>query len=204
MGLENYRRSVSEAKRASILKAAHESFLKNGFSRAAMADIAKVADVSTATLYKHFASKEDLFEAVITRTFSEGPEQIPPAPEGLSAADLIFHRTHEYLQNQISQDLAALIRVVIAEVPSAPKLAADMYEELILRAYRELARYLDSLVARGLLKPHDTDTGARLITGMMRENLMLPTLFDANAKLPDNVDHLIREAIALYLARNGV
>ena len=203
MGLENYRRTVSEAKRASILKAARESFLKNGFSRAAMADIAKIADVSTATLYKHFSSKEELFAAVITRTFSQGPEAFTNVPEGLSVEELLFRRTRAFLDAHIAQDLNALVRVVVAEVPSAPKLAIEMYEQMIERHHRELARYFDSLVARGMLKPHDTDTGARLITGMMREYLMLPALFDADAKLPDNIDGIMREAIATYVARNG-
>jgi TetR/AcrR family transcriptional regulator of autoinduction and epiphytic fitness len=203
LGLENYRRTVSEAKRASILKAARESFLKNGFSRAAMAEIARVADVSTATLYKHFSSKEELFEAVITRTFSQGPEPFSPVAQGQTVEQLLFRRTRDFLEAEIAQDLNALVRVVVAEVPSAPKLAADMYEHLIARAHRELARYFDSLVARGMLKPHDTDTGARLITGMLREFLMLPALFDSQAKLPANVDDIIREAIATYVARNG-
>ena len=50
LGLEDYRRSVSETKRAAILKAARENFLKGGYSQAAMAEIARDADVSTATL----------------------------------------------------------------------------------------------------------------------------------------------------------
>ena len=45
--------------------AARDNFLKNGYSRAGMAEIARDADVSTATLYKHFASKEALFSAVV-------------------------------------------------------------------------------------------------------------------------------------------
>ena len=65
MGIEHYRRSVSESKRASILLAGRENFLRNGFSRAAVADIAREADVSTATLYKHFSSKEELFALVV-------------------------------------------------------------------------------------------------------------------------------------------
>ncbi|MEQ9529475.1 MAG: helix-turn-helix domain-containing protein, partial [Parvibaculaceae bacterium] len=65
MGLESHRRKVSSQKQASILVAARDNFLKNGYSRAGMAEIARDADVSTATLYKHFASKEALFSAVV-------------------------------------------------------------------------------------------------------------------------------------------
>ncbi|MEP5368439.1 helix-turn-helix domain-containing protein, partial [Parvibaculum sp.] len=61
MGLETHRRRISAQKRSSILGAARKNFLTNGYSGAGMAEIARDADVSTATLYKHFSSKEALF-----------------------------------------------------------------------------------------------------------------------------------------------
>ena len=67
MGLESYRRKVSESKRRSIMQAARAEFQDNGFTHAAMAEIARKADVSTATLYKHFGSKEELFAAVVEK-----------------------------------------------------------------------------------------------------------------------------------------
>ncbi|MBL4863790.1 MAG: helix-turn-helix transcriptional regulator, partial [Rhodobiaceae bacterium] len=63
MGLESYRRRVSEQKRRSIMEVARAEFQDCGFTLAAMAEIARKADVSTATLYKHFGSKEELFGA---------------------------------------------------------------------------------------------------------------------------------------------
>ncbi|WOF74183.1 TetR/AcrR family transcriptional regulator [Parvibaculaceae bacterium PLY_AMNH_Bact1] len=71
-GLEAYRTRVSESKRKSILSAARSVFLLNGFQDAAMAGIARKADVSTATLYKHFKSKERLFDAVANAEETRG------------------------------------------------------------------------------------------------------------------------------------
>ena len=63
-GLARYRASVSERKHAAILKSAEAVFAK-GFESACMADVARQADVSTATLYKHCGSKEELLHMVI-------------------------------------------------------------------------------------------------------------------------------------------
>jgi len=61
VGVVRYRKTMYERKHASILSAAVAEITLCGFQRAAMVNIAADADVSTATLYKHFVSKEDLY-----------------------------------------------------------------------------------------------------------------------------------------------
>ena len=58
-------RVKTEEKRLAILAAAKDVFLVNGFGAASMAEIAKVAGGSKQTLYSYFASKEELFVAVM-------------------------------------------------------------------------------------------------------------------------------------------
>ena len=54
-------------KAESILAAAKRAFLANGFGAVSMDTIARDAGVSKATVYAHFAGKEELFGAVIGR-----------------------------------------------------------------------------------------------------------------------------------------
>src|SRR5215469_11409059 len=54
-------------KAESILAAAKRTFLESGFGAVTMDAIAREASVSKATVYAHFAGKEDLFGAVIGR-----------------------------------------------------------------------------------------------------------------------------------------
>lgn len=72
-GAAGYRRRISATKRANILEAAQHEFAERGFSDCKMSCIADRADVSTATLYKHFASKELLW-AVTVQAMT--PEQL--------------------------------------------------------------------------------------------------------------------------------
>ena len=48
-----------------ILSAATEEFLKYGFMDASMRRIASAAGMSASGLYKHFASKEEMFSALV-------------------------------------------------------------------------------------------------------------------------------------------
>jgi TetR/AcrR family transcriptional regulator len=58
-------RMPSEDRRRQLLQVAVESFARNGFSGTKTKDIAAAAGVSEAILFRHFASKEDLYHAIL-------------------------------------------------------------------------------------------------------------------------------------------
>lgn len=60
---------MREAKKAKVLEAARSVFLRYGFRRVTMGDIASAAGISRPALYLHFCNKESLFEGVL-RTFT--------------------------------------------------------------------------------------------------------------------------------------
>jgi AcrR family transcriptional regulator len=59
------RRQRLEAREESIIAAAHEEFLENGFEGAKVAGIARRADVAEGTLYLYFKNKNALLGAVV-------------------------------------------------------------------------------------------------------------------------------------------
>jgi len=58
-------RMPSEDRRRQLLQVAIDSFAQNGFSGTKTKDIAAAAGVSEAILFRHFASKEDLYHAIL-------------------------------------------------------------------------------------------------------------------------------------------
>lgn len=70
--------------RAEILAGAEAIFAQKGFHNATMEDIAQKAEFAIGSLYKHFKSKESIFQAVFEerlRRFLEGLEAIIARPE---------------------------------------------------------------------------------------------------------------------------
>lgn len=203
MGLAAYRKKVSESKHKAILDAAHNIFLAHGFSRAAMAEIAQEADVSTATLYKHFNSKEELFASVIDDALDRFGGEIPteladePVEEALQVA------AKNYLKIQYEGGINALIRVVIAEAASNPHLGRQYYEQGVVSRNQELVAFLQALEAQGKLKLDDPMVAARQILGLVKEELIWPAMFDAGHKPGRNADRIIQEGIKTFLARYG-
>jgi AcrR family transcriptional regulator len=60
-------RAESAETRERILDAAEVLFAEQGFAATSMRDLAARADLTAASLYNHFAGKEDLYEAVLAR-----------------------------------------------------------------------------------------------------------------------------------------
>tara|TARA_R110002124_G_scaffold111137_2_gene264785 strand:+ start:455 stop:1069 length:615 start_codon:yes stop_codon:yes gene_type:complete len=199
LGIEHYRRSVSESKRASILLAGRESFLRNGFSRSAVADIAREADVSTATLYKHFASKEELFAVVVREISADLGSEFATVSDSKDLRQVMHGMARHYLKAQFEMDANALLRIVIAEVPTTPQVAADMHDIIIKQRNDHLVHVFEQMIESKLLKPHDAKIGVDMIAGMIKEVFIWPALFDTEFTLPDNTDEILYEAIDMYL-----
>ena len=203
MGLASYRRSVSETKRAAILKAARENFLNCGYSRAAMADIARDADVSTATLYKHFASKDALFAAIVDDACQDINNILPTDIRYQNAYEVLKRFADAYVEQQFDHRMNELLRVVIAEVPTAPDLAKAVYNEGVLARYGQLVKTLDALVERGDLKQHNTQDGALHLGGMVKEFIVWPALFAPRFEKPADLDTKIDACIGAFLKIYG-
>lgn len=203
MGLASYRRTVSETKRAAILRAARDNFLNGGFTRAAMADIARDADVSTATLYKHFSSKNALFAAIVEDACASINDILPADIANQNAREVLRRFADTYVEQQFDHRMNELLRVVIAEVPNAPELASSVYANSVMARYDRLMNALDALVERGDLKPHNTRDGALHLGGMVKEFIVWPALFAPHFEKPAGLDAKIDACIDAFLKIYG-
>jgi AcrR family transcriptional regulator len=84
---------MTDEKTERVMAAARQVFLRYGFTRTTMGDIAEAAKMSRPALYLVFPSKEDIFAAVIGRSFAEmlaaireGINRFESAPEKLTFA----------------------------------------------------------------------------------------------------------------------
>lgn len=62
---------IKERRLANIIDAAEDIFFEMGFAKANISDICKVAKCSRTTLYNHFDSKENIYLAVVKKSFKK-------------------------------------------------------------------------------------------------------------------------------------
>lgn len=197
------RQATGDAKRDGIIRAASALFLRDGFSKAVMADVARDADVSTATLYKYFESKEALFEAVVIHSASAVQDDFGAIAPGTTARDFFIQALVSAHEVHQQAHVTALLRIAIAEVNAAPELARKVFDTVVGGRYKRFQAALDEMVQRGLLKPHDTAFGARIGMGMIKELFVWPALFLLDFKIPEDAFARADEAISVYLAAYG-
>ncbi|RED55153.1 TetR/AcrR family transcriptional regulator [Cohnella lupini] len=114
--------------------------MRDGFQALRMDDIAKLMDVSRATLYKHFSSKEEVMEGVV-RLFADyvaNLEDLGPEEDDNVYA-IGFQRLFEQsvtLAGKISEVFMKELQAVYPELYDELKNALNEREERIVRFYR--------------------------------------------------------------------
>src|ERR1700751_727888 len=143
-------------KAESVLAAAKRAFLAAGFGAVSMDTIAREAGVSKATVYSHFASKEELFGAVIGREcglyfarFSAGG--VDPV-NGRASLTVLGRR---YLELVLVPDAIALHRIILGEVTRFPGLGEVFWRAGPERQRVQIEAFLKSAVASGTLSVPD-------------------------------------------------
>ncbi|MEM6321679.1 MAG: TetR/AcrR family transcriptional regulator [Bacteroidota bacterium] len=63
--------TIKEQRLAHIIDSAEEVFFEKGFSKTSISDICKVASCSRTTLYSYFENKENIYLAVVNKSFQQ-------------------------------------------------------------------------------------------------------------------------------------
>lgn len=198
-GLEAYREKVRNTNRKAILNAARNLFLQSGFNRVCMADVAQQAQVSTATLYKYFRSKNDLFVSMVEQTYAEIAGTLTAKTANLPIEDILLGMGEELATTHYEGGLNALMRAVITEVANNPQLGRDFLRLSSTLRQNFAINYLDKLVAAGKLDIPDTSLAALQIRGAFKEIYIWPALLDPDYR-PSAADLArLRAAIRLIL-----
>lgn len=155
---------------AEMLDAATEVFIEHGFEGASTNEIASRANCSKTTFYCRFATKEELFEAVLERRMDlVFRELFDELPEHDSIEDSLTEFGSRVLRIALSPKQIALHRVVSMEATKFPRLAQRFVEAGPMRAQKELSRSLRRQMAQGRLIKADPDLMAEhfmsLLTG---------------------------------------
>jgi AcrR family transcriptional regulator len=85
---ERTRRLPRAQRREQMLAAATEAFARSGFAATSLDDIATEAGITRVILYRHFASKTDLYQAVLDRMCARVDAHVEEPVGGFTAASI--------------------------------------------------------------------------------------------------------------------
>ncbi len=147
-----------------ILAAAIQMFSEKGFRGASTREIARCADLSEVTLFRHFATKEQLLEAVINHySVLEVQDLIP------SVVDLPYEEGLTILANHLLTTLDGLrdwIKILHGELLHSPDKMHQIYHTFLDTLFATYASYLRAMQQRGGLRSFDPELAARAFHGI--------------------------------------
>lgn len=196
--------------RAAVVDAARTLFLRNGYSRTTMEEIADAAGVTKRTLYNNYADKEALFTQIVldvidfAETFADGLREglvldvtsakLRPALEDLGVRLALAITRREVI---------ALRRLLIAEAREFPALAKKYFDRVPGRVLTALAAAFDEMDRAGLLRAPDARSAAShfayLVVGEPLDRAMLVGSPPARAR----VIACARSGVETFLSRYG-
>lgn len=165
-------RVKTEARREAILDAAAEAFRERGFDAASMAEVSERVGGSKATLYNYFASKEDLFAAVMLRAAKAQANAIFEAlhqADDLDSALVAFGR--DYLRFMLTPEMLSVIRMCVAN-GERTGVGMIVYDKGIRVAWGLVADRLQRAMAHGVLRQADPWRAAWHLKGLIETGLV--------------------------------
>lgn len=202
MPLEEYRKSVADQKRQAILDAAVQHFLAIGYERTTLEMVAKEAAVSTATVYKHFSTKRDLFGGIMARVWEVQVNAAELSSENADPTTTLTAIGQEYARLLRDPQIEALTRVIIAEAPRFPELGEELYHRGKEPYLRQLHVYLQREIDQQRYQIQDIPLAARQFLGMINDVIFWPRFLVMGLKITDaEVECVVTEAVKTFIAR---
>jgi AcrR family transcriptional regulator len=194
-------RGVDTAKRAQIIDGARRVFLAQGFDAASMGAIAREAGVSKGTLYVYFKSKEELFETIVEEEKRHQADQIFALDDQAAVETELRRLGVELARFLCRPGGVSTLRTVIAIADRMPELGARFFQSGPATGIARLKQYLETKVASGVLKPHDSEVAAAQFIDSCLSTTFKPMLFNF-AGPPDDarIQHVVNMAVRTFLA----
>lgn len=186
-------------RRDQILATATDMFLALGYEGVSVDEIIRTVGGSKTNLYRHFGSKEGVFEAVVVQAcdsfiggFTATPVAHLPPAEGLRLLGRAL------LRILLEERHVAFQRLVLAESGRFPAMARLWFESGPHRSRRAIAAFLRAKQAEGALPSRDCEPVAVLYHDMIVTNPLYLALLGVSPSWPE-IERSIDRAVETLL-----
>lgn len=192
----------TEAKHEQIYQAAVAEFQEKGFADASMDRISARAGASKRTVYKHFESKEKLFQELVRRHWNRL----------VSTLDVRYDKDRD-IRDQLtalgqaegrlmtSPEVMSMSRLVISELLRSPDLVEQNEEKTDCKA--ALEKMLRDATSDGQLKVEDPRAATEEFIGLLKARAFWPVVLGAPMVSGQEMDEIIENAVTIMMCRYG-
>lgn len=195
-------------KRAAIVRAATELFLRHGYQGTRTEQVAAAAAVSKQTVYTQFGDKERLFREIVlgtTATAEAFTEELVTAFADVAGPDDVARTlravARRHLAAVLNPQVLALRRLVIGEAARFPDLAATYHRRVPAHVMSVLAERFAGI---GIADPEAAASDfAFLVLGRVLDDAMFHPDAVASVDVDATADHAVEVFMLAHVRETG-
>jgi len=206
-----------DERREQILSTAVNLFSRNGFRGTTTKEIARAAGVSEAMVFRHFATKEALYGAILDdkgcregvgRFPWENNELLKKAIEEKNDFEVFYQIAVSALEKHQSSE--PFMRLLFYSALEAHELAEQFFGDFVAKVYDFIGDYIRQRQEDGVLRQIEPRIAVRALMGMLIHHSLNNILWDKDHKLLDlpneeaarNFAEIFLNGIAIPQAQN--
>jgi AcrR family transcriptional regulator len=191
---------TGEERKAAIVEAAIRLFSAKGFRGTTTRELAAAVGVTEPILYQHFATKRDLYRAIIESSMRPEHKDPDPQLEAARAAEddrAFFMRMGDLLLAWY-EDQPQMVRLLFFSALEGHELSDLFFEHKVVAYYQLLTEYLTRRMEKKAFRTADPLVAARAFTGMITHQGLLMTVWQCHA-LAGNRQEVLEEFVRIFL-----
>jgi AcrR family transcriptional regulator len=170
-------RLKGEERRQMIIEAALALFSRKGFRGTTTREIAEAAGCSEATIFKYFATKDELYSAILEANATI-EETLAKASQAAAQKDDagVFRAVGLEALIRTEQE-PALMRLLLYSALEGHELSHLFFESKVRRLHGFLSGYIGERISDGVFRPVNPLVAARGFVGMIVHYLLIHEIF---------------------------
>ena len=196
---ERSAKMTAAERRAQIINVSKQLFSQKGFNGTTTKEIAQASGISEAMIFCHFASKEDLYTAIIDQRIQEVGDAL--SDEALQAQDdeRVFGELARFILDKTAEN-PTMLRLMYFSALEGHQLSDIFYANHEIKKVMKLVDYIHLRISEGAFRDLDPFLVARAFTGMFYTYVTAQHLFDAGRYYPRAThDEVIKSFLSIFL-----
>jgi AcrR family transcriptional regulator len=184
-----------------IFEAARHEFAAGGYAATSMETVARLAGVSTKTLYRLIPNKAALFEGMVSDRLDRFVYQVKlQTGDHTDTEAALCAALMDCADLALDEEVIAIQRIILQESGKFSDLAGVFYRNAIVPTGAALAEWLRAQASRGFIALDDFDEAAGMLLGMVTSGPRRAALF-GHVPLPSRpqIEARVRSCAALFL-----
>jgi TetR/AcrR family transcriptional regulator len=193
-------RFTAEDRRQQILEAAMELFGVQGYLGTTTRQIAEVAGVNEAIIFRHFPTKEELYWEVLDRKIRDGQASTKIAERlrsGATQREVFAGIGRDFLERRAKDP--SVMRMLLFTALENHKLSSRFFHTHISDIYEMLADYIRTEIEAGRFRDVDPLLAARGFLGMFVYHFMVQELFGGKKYQDLDIDNVSETLTDIWL-----